>query len=177
MEVYCDYDAARLTDDKKEYARTLVKAASAYRRFVLGTTSFIGGKKEAAVRVKALAAFKKPKAWIVVLAAVVLCVSSVCLVLNPRSSNECTEYFDSFKEWTPELKAEFEASEFWREYREAGFTVDNYMTPVKLYQPEVINEGLMYYAGITLDEIRADYSEEKMNRCYVKKLDRFVTFT
>lgn len=42
-------------------------------------------------------------------------------------------YIDSFKEWTPELKAEFEASEFWREYREAGFTVDNYMTPVKLY--------------------------------------------
>ena len=509
MEVYCDYDAARLTDDKKEYARTLVKAASADRRFVLGTTSFIGGKKEAAVRVKALAAFKKPKAWIVVLAAVVLCVGCVCLVLNPRSSNECTEYFDSlraddigsvfclasiensfdtdefyisekseikqlvkllhsfkaedfspsessdvaqnsvlimsihikdrafpiafykyeaagedvyyiscgedeegesdaaeavngicvtsakltellenyistnlhmgfwggfsdsdssvsvyikntengnaepqleydksyriekyigeeeyernkyqfdakkwvplevvgsqsdenngektvitdkepqtlvidfsekygklteagvyrvvmtftqklkdgsivtkekaaefpwcenelrlenwdllleqpegeldeavvaelqktfsawryekyntntlycfftseyespeklnfleflryypyfdsFKEWTPELKAEFEASEFWREYREAGFTVDNFMTPVKLYRPEVINEGLMYYAGITLDEIRANYSEEKMNRCYVKELDRFVTFT
>lgn len=509
MEVYCDYDAAKLTDDKKEYARTLVKAASADRRFVLGTTSFIGGKKEAAVRVKALAAFKKPKAWIVVLAAVVLCVGCVCLVLNPRSSNEYTEYFDSlraddiesvyclasiensfdtdefyisekseikqlvkllhsfkaedfspsessdvaqnsvlimsvhikdrafpiafykyeaagedvyyiscgedeegesdaaeavngicvtsaeltellenyistnlhmgfwggfsdsdssvsvyikntengnaepllehdnsyriekyigeeeyernkyqfdakkwvpleavgsqsdenngektvisdkepqtlvidfsekygklteagvyrvvmtftqklkdgsivtkekaaefswcenelrlenwdflleqpegeldeavvaelqktlsawryekyntntlycfftseyespeklnflefiryypyfdsFKEWTPELKAEFEASEFWREYREAGFTVDNFMTPVKLYRPEVINEGLMYYAGITLDDIRVNYSEEKMNRCYVKELDRFVTFT
>lgn len=509
MEVYCDYDAARLTNDKKEYARTLVKAASADRRFVLGTTSFIGGKKEAAVRVKALAAFKKPKAWIVVLAAVVLCVGCVCLVLNPRSSNECTKYFDSlraddienvfclasiensfdtdefyisekseikqlvkllhsfkaeefspsessdmdlksaprlsvyikdrvfpiafyraeeagedvyyiscgeyeegeiddaeavngmyvtsakltellenyistnlhmdfwggfldsdssvsvyiqnsengnaeplleydnsyriekyigeeeyehnkyeydakkwmtleavgsqsdenngektvitdkepqtlvidfsgkygkpteagvyrvvktftqklkdgsivtkekaaefswcenelhlenwdllleqpegeldeavvaelqktfsawrydkyntntlycfftseyespeklnfleflryypyfdsFKDWTPELKAEFEASEFWKEYREAGFTVDNFMTPVKLYRPEVINEGLMYYAGITLDEIRANYSEEKMNRCYVKELDRFVTFT
>lgn len=86
-------------------------------------------------------------------------------------------YFDSFKEWTPELEAEFEASEFWKEYREAGFTVDNFMTPVKLYRPEVINEGLIYYAGITLDDVLANYSEEELSRYYVKELDSFVTFT
>ncbi len=82
MEVFCDYDAARLTGDKKTYAATLVKAAGT-ERFILGTTSFIGGEKEASARVKALAAFKKPKTWITAAALLALTVGCVCFALNP----------------------------------------------------------------------------------------------
>ena len=69
MEIYCNYDAARLSGDKA-YAATWVKAAAGTERFVLGTTSFIGGEKEVSARVKALAAFKsrrpgsrQPQCW------------------------------------------------------------------------------------------------------------------
>ena len=87
MEIYCDYDAARLSGDKKAYATTLVKAAAGTERFVLGTTSFIGGEKEVSVRVKALAAFKKPKTWIAAAAVLALVIGCVCFVLNPVGSN------------------------------------------------------------------------------------------
>ena len=82
MEVFCDYDAARLTGDKKTYAATLVKAAGT-ERFILGTTSFIGGGKETSARVKALAAFKKPKTWITAAALLALAAGCVCFALNP----------------------------------------------------------------------------------------------
>lgn len=59
-------------------------AAAVDSRFVLITISFIGGEKKANVRVKALAAFKKPKTLIVLLAIVVLCAGCVWSVLNPR---------------------------------------------------------------------------------------------
>ena len=87
MEIYCDYDAARLSGDKKAYAATLVKAAAGTERFVLGTTSFIGGEKEASARVKALAAFKKPKTWIAAAAVLALVIGCVCFVLNPVGQN------------------------------------------------------------------------------------------
>ena len=87
MEIYCDYDAARLSGDKKAYAATLVKAAAGTERFVLGTTSFIGGEKEVSARVKALAAFKKPKTWIAAAAVLALVIGCVCFVLNPVGSN------------------------------------------------------------------------------------------
>ena len=87
MEIYCDYDAARLSGDKKAYAATLVKAAAGTERFVLGTTSFIGGEKEVSVRVKALAAFKKPKTWIAAAAVLALVIGCVCFVLNPVGQN------------------------------------------------------------------------------------------
>lgn len=87
MEIYCDYDAARLSGDKKVYATTLVKAAAGTERFVLGTTSFIGGEKEVSVRVKALAAFKKPKTWIAAAAVLALVIGCVCFVLNPVGQN------------------------------------------------------------------------------------------
>ncbi len=93
MEIYCDYDAARLTGDKKAYATTLVRAAAGTERFLLGTTSFIGGEKEVSARVKALAAFKKPKLWIAVLAALALICACVCFVVNPKSKDPCTRYF------------------------------------------------------------------------------------
>ena len=87
MEIYCDYDAARLSGDKKAYATTLVKAAAGTERFVLGTTSFIGGEREVSVRVKALAAFKKPKTWIAAAAVLALVIGCVCFVLNPVGQN------------------------------------------------------------------------------------------
>ena len=87
MEIYCDYDAARLSGDKKAYATTLVKAAAGTERFVLGTTSFIGGEKEVSVRVKALAAFKKPKTWIAAAAVLALVIGCVCFALNPVGQN------------------------------------------------------------------------------------------
>ena len=87
MEIYCDYDAARLSGDKKAYATTLVKAAAGTERFVLGTTSFIGGEKEVSARVKALAAFKKPKTWIAAAAVLALVIGCVCFVLNPVGQN------------------------------------------------------------------------------------------
>ena len=93
MEIYCDYDAARLTGDKKAYATTLVRAAAGTERFLLGTTSFIGGEKEVSARVKALAAFKKPKLWIAVFAALALLCACVCFVVNPKSSDPCTRFF------------------------------------------------------------------------------------
>ena len=93
MEVYCDYDAVRKTGDKKGYAETLVRAAAGTERFILGTTSFIGGEKEVSARVKALAAFKKPKIWIAVLAALALLCACVCFVVNPKSSDPCTRFF------------------------------------------------------------------------------------
>ena len=93
MEVYCDYDAVRKTGDKKGYAETLVRAAAGTERFILGTTSFIGGEKEISARVKALAAFKKPKTWIAVLAALALLCACVCFVVNPKSSDPCIRFF------------------------------------------------------------------------------------
>ena len=93
MEVYCDYDAARKTGDKKGYAETLVRAAAGTERFILGTTSFIGGEKEVSARVKALAAFKKPKTWIAVLAVIALAGACVCIAVNPKSKDPCTRYF------------------------------------------------------------------------------------
>lgn len=44
-------------------------------------------------RVKALAAFKKPKIWIAVLAVVALACACVCFVVNPKSSDPCTRFF------------------------------------------------------------------------------------
>ena len=85
--------------------------------------------------------------------------------------------FDAFLEWTPELKKKLEASEFWREYREQGITVDTSPAPVRLYKPEIINEGLEYYTGIGLDEIKANNTQEYWNSIYVKEIDRFVNFT
>ena len=93
MEVYCDHDAARLTGNKKAYAATLVKAAAGTERFLFGTTSFIGGEKEVSARVKALAAFKKPKTWIAVLAVLALAAACVCFALNAKSSDPCTRFF------------------------------------------------------------------------------------
>lgn len=85
--------------------------------------------------------------------------------------------FDAFLEWTPELKKKFEASEFWREYREQGITVDTSPIPVRLYMPEIINEGLEYYTGIGLDEIKANNTQKYWDSIYVKEIDRFVNFT
>lgn len=86
MEVYCDFDAAEAAGDKKGYARVLVKAAAGTGRFIPATTSLIGGEKEVSARVKALAAFKKPKVITAATGVVLLVVIIACLLLNPKSN-------------------------------------------------------------------------------------------
>lgn len=86
MEVYCDFDAAEAVGDKKGYARVLVKAAAGKGRFIPATTSLIGGEKEVSARVKALAAFKKPKVITAAIGVVLLVVITACLLLNPKSN-------------------------------------------------------------------------------------------
>ncbi|MBQ4650399.1 MAG: M56 family metallopeptidase [Firmicutes bacterium] len=97
MEVYCDYDAALLTGDRKGYAMVLVKAAAGTGRFVLGTTSLIGGEKEVSSRVKFMAAFKKPRTWVCVIAVVVLAAAGLALVMNPKSGQRIMEA-ETYKE-------------------------------------------------------------------------------
>ena len=77
----------------------------------------------------------------------------------------------------PELKAKFEDSAFWSTYRKNGWTVDNFITPVKPYDPAGLNQSLEYYAGITLDDIRTHYTQKEWNQFYVKDIDRYITFT
>lgn len=84
MEVYCDYDAAEAAGDKKGYARVLVRAAAGTGRFIPATTSLIGGEKEVSARVKALAAFRKPKVIAVIAGVVLLIGVTACLLLSPK---------------------------------------------------------------------------------------------
>ena len=85
--------------------------------------------------------------------------------------------FDAVMGWTPELKEKFEDSAFWRAYRKNGWTVDNFITPVKPYDPAGLNQSLTYYAGITLEDIRTHYTQKEWNQFYVKDIDRYITFT
>lgn len=84
MEVYCDYDAAKVTGDRKAYAHTLVKAAAGKKRFMLATTSLANEEHQVSRRVKALAKFKQPKIWVSVLAVCVLLGVGAGLVVNPE---------------------------------------------------------------------------------------------
>ena len=85
--------------------------------------------------------------------------------------------FDSSQKWTPELKEKFENSAFWSEYKEHGFTVDDFITPIHLYRPDILNESLAYYADISLDDLRANSTKKEWDRNYVPEIDRYVTFT
>ena len=91
MEVYCDYDAAKVTGDRKAYAHTLVKAAAGKKRFMLATTSLANEEHQVSRRVKALAKFKQPKIWVSVLAVCVLLGVGAGLVVNPDSEKIITE--------------------------------------------------------------------------------------
>lgn len=85
MEVYCDYDAVKVAEDKKRYATLLVKAAAGKGSFIPATTSLIGGEKEVSARVKALAAFKKPKVLVTAVSVILLGAVILCLLLNPET--------------------------------------------------------------------------------------------
>lgn len=83
MEVYCDYDAVKVTGDRQAYAKTLVKAASGQKRLAMMATSLVEEENQVSRRVKALAKFKKPKIWVSVLAAAILLGVCVGLTVNP----------------------------------------------------------------------------------------------
>ncbi|MBQ8562721.1 MAG: hypothetical protein IJ443_02365 [Firmicutes bacterium] len=87
MEVYCDWDAARVTGDRKEYALTLVKAAVGQNRFLLATTSLVKEEHQVSRHVKTLARLKKPKVWVSVLAVCILLGVCVGLAVNPAEGD------------------------------------------------------------------------------------------
>ena len=84
--------------------------------------------------------------------------------------------FDDNNVWTPEMKEKFENSEYWSPYKKDGWTLDDFPEGPSFYEPAKINESLAYYAGITTDDIRANYTEKKWNTFYVKEIDRYVVF-
>ncbi len=86
IEVFCDERTLRYSDDKQNYARLLLKTATARReKFVLGTTSLQSGKADVKRRIKYMAKFRKPAAATVVTAAILICVLSACCLTNPLS--------------------------------------------------------------------------------------------
>ena len=92
---------------------------------------------------------------------------------------EFLKYYPAFDDnhvWTAEMKEKFENSEYWSPYRKDGWTLDNYPEGPSFYDPAKINESLAYYAGITTDDIRANYTEKKWKTFYVKEIDRYVVF-
>lgn len=83
MELYCDWDAVKVTGDRKEYAKVLVKAAVGQKRFMLATTSLVREEHQVTKRVKLLASLKKPKIWVSALAAAILLGVCIGFAVEP----------------------------------------------------------------------------------------------
>ncbi len=83
MEVYCDYDASKVTGNRRAYAQTLVKAAAGRKGLLVAATSLAEEEHQVSRRVKTLAKFKQPKVWVSVLAVYVLLGVSAGLLVNP----------------------------------------------------------------------------------------------
>lgn len=80
VERYCDARAMAHVASKKDYARLLVKTASAKGRAVPATTCLQNGEKGVAARVRYIALFKKPKFYVTLLAlAAVIAAAVLCL--------------------------------------------------------------------------------------------------
>lgn len=80
IEMYCDDSVLKLTENRKEYARVLVKTASEHIRFVPGVVGAANGTNEVAARVRRIAAWKQKKpVWLIVAMMASLCVSCLCL--------------------------------------------------------------------------------------------------
>lgn len=85
LEMMCDDKVLKLTDNKKQYAKTLVKSAMMKNRFIPGAASVHNGKNEVKTRVKRIASLKKFKpVW--AFAAACLCVTISCLCLTDAVS-------------------------------------------------------------------------------------------
>lgn len=89
IEILCDERVIEITGERKSYSRTLLKTALKRNQFLFATTSMQNGEKEVAKRIKHIAAFKKPRLWISVLAALILIAAGVvCLTDAPSGSAE-----------------------------------------------------------------------------------------
>jgi beta-lactamase regulating signal transducer with metallopeptidase domain len=85
IEILCDDRVLKITNSKKEYARTLVKSAMMKNRFVPGAASVHNGKNEVKHRVKRIASLKKINpAWMI--AAIFICVTVSCICLTDAVS-------------------------------------------------------------------------------------------
>lgn len=83
IEVFCDERTLRYSADKQDYAKLLLKTATAHReKFVLGTTSLQSGKTDVKRRIKYMAFFKKPAVLTVVAAVIAVSVISACCLTN-----------------------------------------------------------------------------------------------
>ena len=91
IEVYCDERVLKYSDNKKEYARVLLKTALKKNNYVLGTTSLQNGEKEVQRRIKHIAYFKRPKIiWSTVLLVIAAVICVLCLtnkVQNKKYDN------------------------------------------------------------------------------------------
>lgn len=85
IEMYCDECVMKHTDSKKEYAKVLVKAATARSMFIPGVAGVSGGKHEVVRRVETIISWKKKKpAWLI--AAVCACITVSCICLTDAVS-------------------------------------------------------------------------------------------
>lgn len=80
LEVLCDETAIGLTGRRKEYAEILLKTAMRKNQAFFAVTSMQNGEKEVSRRIRQIASFQKPKAWISGLAIIVVLIAGVfCL--------------------------------------------------------------------------------------------------
>ncbi|MBQ9973274.1 MAG: DUF4825 domain-containing protein, partial [Firmicutes bacterium] len=85
IEVRCDNVAIEKLGERREYAETLVRAAAGQKRFVLASTSFLGGEKEVVERVKRIAGARKRKVVLEVLGTLVIVLAVVACTSVPAS--------------------------------------------------------------------------------------------
>jgi beta-lactamase regulating signal transducer with metallopeptidase domain len=80
LEVLCDETAIGLTGRRKEYAETLLKTAMRKNQAFFAVASMQNGEREVSRRIKLIASFQRPKAWISGLAIIaVLTAGAFCL--------------------------------------------------------------------------------------------------
>lgn len=93
IEVFCDERTLRYADDKQNYAKLLLKTATARKeKFVLGTTSLQSGKADVKRRIKYMAKFRKPALETIVIAVILLSVISAFCLTNPLSVSDEETY-------------------------------------------------------------------------------------
>lgn len=91
IEVYCDERTLKHLDDKQSYAMLLLKTATK-NRYILGTSSLQSGKSDVKRRIRYLAKFKKPKAFIIYTAAIIAMIIAVICLTNATANTQSTEF-------------------------------------------------------------------------------------
>lgn len=89
LEMYCDYNAINIIEDKKAYAEVLLKTSTGKNSFMFATTCLENGEKQVSHRIKRIAYFKKPKLWVSSLGIIlVLLLGVFCLTNEVKDSNK-----------------------------------------------------------------------------------------